>query len=62
MTAPVLLSLKEVNKLHGRVQALQGVNFSIAQGEAVALVGAPPSARPRWWSRRWLPSTRARVS
>ncbi len=45
MTAPVLLSLKEVNKLHGRVQALQGVNFSIAQGEAVALVGANGSGK-----------------
>jgi tungstate transport system ATP-binding protein len=45
MKAPVLLSLKDVSHQHGRVQALQNLNFSIAQGEAVALVGANGSGK-----------------
>ncbi|MBS7807146.1 ATP-binding cassette domain-containing protein [Variovorax sp. PCZ-1] len=44
-TAPVLISLKDVSMQLGRVQALQGLNFSIAQGEAVALVGANGSGK-----------------
>jgi tungstate transport system ATP-binding protein len=43
MTA--LLSLKNVSMQLGRVQALQGVNLSIAKGEAVALVGANGSGK-----------------
>ena len=42
---PVLLSLNQVSHSHGRVQALQGVNLSISQGEAVALVGANGSGK-----------------
>ena len=42
---PALLSLKDVSHSHGRVQALQNLNFSIAQGEAVALVGANGSGK-----------------
>ncbi len=45
MSASVLLSLKEVSHSHGRVLALQGLNFSIAQGESVALVGANGSGK-----------------
>lgn len=45
MNAPVLLSLKDVSMQLGSVPALQGVNFSIAQGEAVALVGANGSGK-----------------
>jgi tungstate transport system ATP-binding protein len=45
MSAPVLLSLNDVDMLHGRVQALQSLNFSIAQGESVALVGANGSGK-----------------
>ena len=43
--APVLLSLKDVSHSHGRVLALQGLNFSIALGESVALVGANGSGK-----------------
>ncbi len=45
MSAPVLLSLKDVSMQLGGVQALQAANFSIAQGEAVALVGANGSGK-----------------
>ncbi len=41
----VLISLKEVSHSHGRVQALLGLNFSITQGESVALVGANGSGK-----------------
>jgi tungstate transport system ATP-binding protein len=40
-----LVSLRDVNMQLGRVQALQGVNLSITQGEAVALVGANGSGK-----------------
>ncbi len=43
--APVLLSLKDVALSFGRVQALQGINFSVMQGECVALVGANGSGK-----------------
>jgi tungstate transport system ATP-binding protein len=42
---PVMLSLKDVALSYGRVQALQGVNFSVMQGESVALVGANGSGK-----------------
>ncbi len=45
MNAPVMLSMQNVSHRHGRVQALQDLNFSIAQGEAVALVGANGSGK-----------------
>lgn len=45
MSQSVLISLKDVSHQHGRVQALLGLNFSIAQGEAVALVGANGSGK-----------------
>jgi tungstate transport system ATP-binding protein len=43
--APVMLSLKDVALSFGRVQALQHVNFSVMQGECVALVGANGSGK-----------------
>lgn len=45
MSASVLLDLKNVSMQLSRVQALQGVNLSIAQGEGVALVGANGSGK-----------------
>jgi tungstate transport system ATP-binding protein len=45
MSAPVMLSVKDASVQLGRVQALQGLNFSIAQGECVALVGANGSGK-----------------
>jgi tungstate transport system ATP-binding protein len=44
-SAPVLISLQNVSHSHGRVQALHDLNFSIAQGESVALVGANGSGK-----------------
>jgi tungstate transport system ATP-binding protein len=45
MNTPVLLSCHEVGVRLGAVQALQGMNWSIHQGEAVALVGANGSGK-----------------
>ena len=45
MSAPALLSVKDVSVQLGRVQALQGLNFSVHQGECVALVGANGSGK-----------------
>ncbi len=45
MSRSVLINLKDVSHQHGRVQALQDLSFSIAQGEAVALVGANGSGK-----------------
>jgi tungstate transport system ATP-binding protein len=42
---PVMLSLKDVALSYGRVQALRGLNFSVMQGECVALVGANGSGK-----------------
>jgi tungstate transport system ATP-binding protein len=44
-SAPGLISLQNVSHSHGRVQALHDLNFSIAQGESVALVGANGSGK-----------------
>jgi tungstate transport system ATP-binding protein len=40
-----LVSFKDMSMQLGRVQALQSVNLSVAQGEAVALVGANGSGK-----------------
>lgn len=45
MSQPALISMKDVSMQLGRVQALQGLNVSITQGEAVALVGANGSGK-----------------
>jgi tungstate transport system ATP-binding protein len=45
MSQPVMLSMKDVALNFGRVQALQGINFSVMQGECVALVGANGSGK-----------------
>ncbi len=45
MSAPVVFSVNNAHVQLGRVQALQGLNFSIAQGECVALVGANGSGK-----------------
>jgi tungstate transport system ATP-binding protein len=45
MSAPVLLSVNQASVRLGQVLALQGVNFSIMQGECVALVGANGSGK-----------------
>ncbi len=45
MSQPVVLSLKDAQVRLGHVQALQALNFSIAQGESVALVGANGSGK-----------------
>jgi len=39
MDAPVVLEARGVTKRFGRVQALRGADFSVHQGEVVALVG-----------------------
>jgi tungstate transport system ATP-binding protein len=45
MNTPVLLSCKDVGMRLGAVQALQGLNWSVHQGESVALVGANGSGK-----------------
>jgi tungstate transport system ATP-binding protein len=45
MSKPVMLSMKDVALSFGRVQALQGIHFSVMQGECVALVGANGSGK-----------------
>ena len=45
MSQPVVLSAKDVRVQLGSVQALHGLNFSILQGESVALVGANGSGK-----------------
>ena len=39
MTADPLLSLKDVRKSFGAIEALRGVTFSVHAGEVVALLG-----------------------
>ncbi|MFM7330598.1 MAG: ABC transporter ATP-binding protein [Brachymonas sp.] len=45
MNAPVMLSVKDASLRLGRVKALLDLNFSVAQGECVALVGANGSGK-----------------
>ena len=35
-----MLEVKELTSHYGRIQALKGLDFSVRQGELVALVGA----------------------
>ena len=45
MSQSALISIEDVSHSHGRVRALQALNFSISQGESVALVGANGSGK-----------------
>jgi branched-chain amino acid transport system ATP-binding protein len=39
MSAPVLLQVEQLHKAFGGVQAVQGVSFTLAEGELLALIG-----------------------